>query len=83
MRFTHGTVQLSDRIIFGLLAVAVFSPVNRNQTIPSSYYLTYGTVAEMPISEWWGRAHDFPQIAALDPIPSVRLDFMEWIERKR
>ena len=50
LRFNHGRLQLSDRIIFGLLAVAVTSPVNIGQSVPGGYVLTYGAVAVMP----WG-----------------------------
>jgi hypothetical protein len=38
----HGKLQLSDRIIFGLIAVAVLSPVNRDQKVPDGFHLTYG-----------------------------------------
>jgi hypothetical protein len=27
------------------------------------------------INEWWGRAKDFPAIAAQEPMPQVKLDF--------
>lgn len=75
MRFANGKVQLSDRIIFGLIAVAVLSPSNKDQSVPDGYYLSFGNSATMIINEWWGRANDFPQIAALDPVPQVKLDF--------
>jgi hypothetical protein len=80
MRFTNGTVQMSDRVIFGLLACAVLSPVNWNQNIPEGYHLTYGADATMYIHEWWGKADKFPEIVALDPPPSVKLDFTNWNE---
>lgn len=75
MRTSGGRVQLSDRIVFGLLAVAVMSPVNVGQSVPEGCYLTFGDVAKMPINEWWGRVSDFAAIAALDPVPKVRFDF--------
>jgi hypothetical protein len=75
-----GAVRLSDRIIFGLIAVAVLSPVNIGQVVPDDYYLTYGASEKLMINEWWGRASDFPAIAAKDPTPLVKLDFGDWME---
>jgi hypothetical protein len=81
MLIERGKVRLSDRVIFGLLAVAVLSPVNRNQAIKEldGYFLTFGESAKLVINEWWGRADDFPAIAAQDPTPQVKLDFGNWI----
>jgi hypothetical protein len=70
-------VRLSDRIIFGLVAVAVFSPVNVGQRVPDSYALTYGPPhTEMVINEWWGRASDFQAIVASSAYtPRIKFDF--------
>lgn len=75
MRLADRTIQLSDRVIFGLLAVAILSPHNRGQRIDDGYYLTFGSTVRMTVNEWWGRAADFPAIAATDPAPSVRMVF--------
>ena len=78
---SEGTIQLSDRVIFGLLAVAVLSPVNKGQKVPDGYSLTFGrNVTRLIINEWWGRAKDFPEIASTEPMPPVKLDFKEWME---
>ena len=79
MEVERGKVRLSDRIIFGLLAVAVFCPANKGQTVPASYYLKFGSTKLM-INEWWGRVSDFPAIVAQDPMPLVKLDFAEWMD---
>ena len=50
----QGRIRLSDRIIFGLLGVAVLSPVNVGQSVPDSYFLSFG-VRRLVINEWWGR----------------------------
>ena len=76
----QGAIRLSDRVIFGLIAVAVLSPVNKDQHVPDGYYLTFGATAKLIINEWWGRAEDFPTVAATDPVPSVKLDFSEWMK---
>lgn len=78
MCVAKGKVRLSDRIIFGLIAVAVLSPVNDGQRIPNGYYLTYGTTDKLFINEWWGRASDFPSVVERDPVPPVKLDFGDW-----
>lgn len=75
----RGALRLSDRIIFGLIAVAVLSPANRDQHVPHGYHLTFGAAAKLMINEWWGRAADFPEIAATDPTPLVTLDFTDWM----
>ncbi len=75
-----GKVQLSDRVIFALIAVAIFSPVNVGQSVPEGYHLTFGNSATLTINEWWGRAADFPAIAAMEPMPNVTLDLSEWTE---
>ncbi|MEQ1776016.1 MAG: hypothetical protein ABL891_19745 [Burkholderiales bacterium] len=74
-----GAIRLSDRIIFGLIAVAVFSPVNKGQTVPDGYYLTFGALEKLIINEWWGRAADFPAMVASEPMPNVKLDFGDWM----
>jgi len=76
----RGAIRLSDRIIFGLIAVSVLSQANADQHVPDGYYLTFGATAELIINEWWGRAADFPAIAASDPVPLVTLDFAEWMK---
>ena len=74
-----GTIRLSDRIVFGLIAVAILSPVNVGQKVPDGYYLTFGTSAKLIINEWWGREADFPTVAAKDSMPLVKLDFGDWM----
>jgi hypothetical protein len=75
-----GKMRLSDRTIFGLLAVAVLSEANVDQTIPDRYTLSYGHGTVMRIHEWWGRAGDFVSTVATDPPPGpVKLDFGEWM----
>ena len=73
-----GKVRLSDRIIFGLIAVAVMSPANHDQSVPEDYFLSFGT-HKLLINDWWGRAADFHEIAALDPTLAVNLDFGDWM----
>ena len=34
---------------------------------------------QLTINEWWGRAKDFPAIAAKEPSPNVKLDFGDWM----
>lgn len=80
VRAAKGSIQLSDRIIFGLIAVAVLSPVNSDQSVPNGYYLTFGADVKLMINDWWGRASDFPAVAARDPVPLVTMDFNEWMK---
>jgi hypothetical protein len=70
-----GRIHLSDRIIFGLLGVAVFAPENSQQTIAAQYFLTLGAEHKFIINDWWGRRCDFEAIASQLTLPSVTLDF--------
>ncbi len=67
--WTEGkTVQLSDRVIFGLLAVAVLAPENRGQRTLDEDCLIYGRQQlHMRINEWWGHAASFHTVLATDP----------------
>jgi len=66
----HWVVRFSDRIIFGMLAVALLSPINTDQRIPDGYNLTYGSTSEdvrvRLDNDWWGRAEDFATLTAMD-----------------
>jgi hypothetical protein len=79
MMIAPGKVRLSDRIIFGLIAVAVLSPVNKNQSVPDTYYLTFGASEKLMINEWWGRAADFSAILAREVLPLIKLDCGDWM----
>ena len=78
MHVEKGKVQLSDRIIFGLLAVAVLSSANADQRVPERYYLSFAG-GKLPINDWWGRAADFASIVAREPMPCVTLNFTDWM----
>jgi hypothetical protein len=83
-RLTHlqivkGAVRLSDRMIFGLIGVAVLSPVNIGQSVPVGYHLTFGASERLLINEWWGRTPDFAALAAEQALPLVKLDFGDWM----
>ena len=80
VKVVQGAIQLSDRIIFGLIAVAVLSPANKDRRVPDDYYLTFGATEKLVINEWWGRAADFPAVAAREPMPNMTIDFSEWMK---
>ncbi len=75
MVFGAGKVRLSDRIVFGLIAVAVLHPINSGERISSAYFLTYGETTRMVIQDWWGEASRFPEVVASDPVPSIKILF--------
>lgn len=74
-----GKIQLSDRIIFALIAVAVFAPVNIGQSVPDGYFLKFATTT-MPINDWWGRIEDARALMDTVKMPSVRMDFGDWMK---
>ncbi|PYK80881.1 MAG: hypothetical protein DME38_01925 [Verrucomicrobia bacterium] len=51
VKVVRGAIRLSDRIIFGLIAVAVLSPANKDQHVPNGYYLTFGAEEKLIINE--------------------------------
>ena len=57
-----GPIRFSDRLIFGLLAVAVLSPANKHKRTAEGYFLTFSATTKMVINEWWGRAAEFQQL---------------------
>lgn len=75
----RGQIQLSDRIIFGLLAIAVFAPENAGQGTLPGYYLTLGAEHKFIINDWWGRRADFELIASQLTLPNVLIDFSNWM----
>ena len=79
MLVEKGRVRLSDRVIFGLLAVAVLSPVNTNQAVPDGYHLSFAGKT-FPINEWWGRVDAFAGEVALEQVPRVTMNFGEWMD---
>lgn len=74
----NGVVMLSDRILFGLLAVAVASPTNRRELVPSTYFLTFADEVLL-INEYWGRRDDIEAICQSVRMPQVQLNFGDWM----
>jgi hypothetical protein len=76
-----GKVRLSDRVIFGLLAVAVFAPANADERVPNDgYHFVFGKQRiRLQVNDWWGRHDDFAAVVASEPMPYVKLDFGDWM----
>jgi hypothetical protein len=79
MSVQRGTVRLSDRVIFALLAVAIVAEENVGQVVPNGYHLTFGGEV-LPINDWWGRAADLRIVVGRMNLPSVHMDFTDWME---
>jgi hypothetical protein len=74
----NNAVRLSDRIIFGLVAVAVLSPVNVGQRAADDSFLTYPTYngyVKLPINQWWGRLADFRDVLGESQMHLVKMDY--------
>jgi len=74
-----GKIRLSDRTIFGLLAIAVLCPLNSGLRVPDGYHLTFAGEVLM-INDWWGRATDFKKLAEKQNLISVKLDLETWFK---
>jgi hypothetical protein len=72
-----GVLKLPSTLLFALLFVAVFAPVNKDERLLADAFLTLGSGDHkdvFPISEWWGRSADLEPIAAKHN--SVRVHFI-------
>lgn len=76
----NGSIRLSDRIVFALIAVAILSPKNVDQRVPEGYYLTYGDSEPFKINEWWGRAQDFRRVLERNSITLITMNFNDWMD---
>ena len=61
--FASGTVNFSERLIFALLGIVVYAPINAHQKNPKldGYYLSFNS-QEYLINEWWGRMEEMKKI---------------------
>ncbi|MDR3448713.1 MAG: hypothetical protein P4M15_03010 [Alphaproteobacteria bacterium] len=60
--FGHGELHMPDRIVWALLAVAVFAKVNAHEKSEGDYYLSLGN-DRFPLCDWWGCETDFRPFA--------------------
>jgi hypothetical protein len=85
VRFSHDarratlgpdSIELPDTVLFAMLAVAVFAPVNSEQRIGSPYFLSHAA-REFVVDEWWGREADVRSYfeSALAGLPRVTMNF--------
>lgn len=74
----QGRIRLSDRILFGLLAVAVMAPENIGQNTPAGYHLTLAGETYQ-INDWWGKRAEFEKVCALVNTVQVTLNFGDWM----
>jgi hypothetical protein len=77
-------VHLSDRILYGMAAVALLAPVNVGQVLQGSIHLTWSSIAsDIRVrldNGWWGRAAEFAAITAMDRNRiSVTIDFSNYL----
>ena len=78
MQVERGKVRLSDRVIFALLAVTIAASENIGQKVPPTYHLTFAGEPLM-INDWWGRTDDLVLLLGREKMPSVKLDFTDWM----
>jgi hypothetical protein len=71
-------VQLSERMIFGLLAICVASRANIGQQAGQGDYLTFNGTHSLCINESWGRKDLFLEMFRAVDGPQVMLDFTAW-----
>jgi len=61
-KFADGKLNIPIKILWALLAVIVFSAVNKDVKSKGDYFLSLGK-DKFIIREWWGREKDFEPIA--------------------
>jgi len=73
-----GRLWLRASAALGLLAISVFSPVNKGEQIPGSYHLGWQQQI-FHVVGWWGWRDHFREIVTNAHVPRVALDFSpEW-----
>jgi len=77
-----GEVHMPDRVVWALLAVAVFSKVNGGERTTGDYYLSLGD-ERFPIRDWWGREDDFRATADKYNKVRVKLENLEGFGKKK
>ena len=74
----NGRLWLRASAALGMLAIAVFSPVNKGQEIPGSYHLGWQQHI-FHVVGWWGWRDHFREIVTNADVPRFALDFApEW-----
>lgn len=80
-RLTHlevdldgGHLRISDRTIFGLIAIAVASPANADQRSAQGDYLTFDGRFRFEINDHWGQPKGFDEAIAQVEMPKVLLN---------
>lgn len=76
MALGEGILNILDSLCMGLVAAAVLSPENRDQTTTPGHWFSLGGV-QYSLNEWWGRAEDFRPIAASHNLVRVKLEGLE------
>lgn len=79
--FGHGELHMPDRIVWALLAIAVFSKVNASEKSGGTYYLSLGG-DRFPVCDWWGREDDFRPVASRYNQTRVKIDKLERLEKQ-
>jgi hypothetical protein len=52
----------------------------KGHAVPDGYYLTFGA-EKLVINDWWRRVADFPAVVARgETMPSIKMDFNEWMK---
>lgn len=80
-RLARGELHIPDRILWALLAVALFSRVNAGEKTTGDAYLSLGD-ERFPIAQWWGRETDFRPIADRHNQVRVKLDALDRLEKR-
>ncbi len=75
---SEGRLRLRGSAALGLLAISVFAPENRNETIADSYVLGWKDQS-FQVNSWWGWQDHFRAIIRKAGIEETPLDFgPEW-----
>ncbi len=72
----NGKIQIPGAAVIGLLAIAVFAPENKGETIPDGYQLSWFQY-EFNICLWWGWQDHFREIVSTAGIAQETLDFAD------
>ena len=78
-KIEKGQVQFFDNLIFGMLAVAVTSPVNAAQSATDGCYLTLHEM-KFNVKDWWGKREELLAILSQIDFPVITIDFAHMMD---
>lgn len=80
LKLEEGVVQISERIVWALLAISVFSKVNSSLQSEGDYYLLSCSNNNFAIKDYWGKEKEVEAILTQHQLISVELKGLDGLQ---